>query len=194
MRFTADAHARIANGEITRTYRAWKRPQVKVGGRYHVGPVDVVVDRIDQVRVDEVSDHDARRSGFADQAALAAFLRKHASLGDDGRVWRVEFQAVDRDSGPPLAELADLSEADVADIRARLDRMDARSETGPWTRATLELIRDNPAVVSTELAAQMGRERAAFKTDVRKLKRLGLTISLEVGYQLSPRGEAFLRR
>ena len=32
-----------------------------------------------------------------------------------------------------------------------------------------------------------------FKTDVRKLKELGLTESLEVGYRLSPRGEAVLR-
>jgi hypothetical protein len=40
----------------------------------------------------------------------------------------------------------------------------------------------------------VGRERPAFKTDVRKLKRLGLTISLDVGYRLSPRGEAFLGR
>jgi hypothetical protein len=29
--------------------------------------------------------------------------------------------------------------------------------------------------------------------NVRKLKALGLTISLEVGYRLSPRGQAYLR-
>jgi hypothetical protein len=38
----------------------------------------------------------------------------------------------------------------------------------------------------------VGRETAPFKLDVRKLKNLGLTISLEVGYELSPRGQAFL--
>jgi hypothetical protein len=37
-------------------------------------------------------------------------------------------------------------------------------------------------------------ERAPFKLDVRKLKRLGLTESLEVGYRLSPRGRAFIDR
>ena len=47
-------------------------------------------------------------------------------------------------------------------------------------------------VVSTALAELLGRERPALKTDVRKLKRLGLTESLEVGYELSPRGRAFL--
>ena len=38
----------------------------------------------------------------------------------------------------------------------------------------------------------MGRERLAFKADVRKLKNLGLTLSHEVGYSLSPRGQAYL--
>jgi hypothetical protein len=31
-----------------------------------------------------------------------------------------------------------------------------------------------------------------FTTDVRKLKNLGLTMSLPVGYELSPRGQAYL--
>lgn len=58
----------------------------------------------------------------------------------------------------------------------------------------LTLIARRPGVVSTELAAELGRPRPDFKLDVRKLKMLGLTHSLEVGYELSPRGEEFLRR
>lgn len=38
----------------------------------------------------------------------------------------------------------------------------------------------------------LGRERPALKTDIRKLKALGLTLGLEGGYELSPRGRAFL--
>jgi biotin operon repressor len=49
-------------------------------------------------------------------------------------------------------------------------------------------------VRAADLAAGLGRERAAFKADVRKLKELGLTESLEVGYRLSPRGRALLGR
>jgi hypothetical protein len=52
------------------------------------------------------------------------------------------------------------------------------------------LISDNPGVVSTELAPQVGMERLPFKQKVRRLKELGLTESLDVGYRLSPRGEA----
>ena len=90
-----------------------------------------------------------------------------------------------------------LTADEVDDLRRRLERLDRNGptgSTGPWTRVVLELISRRPGVVSTELATELGRERAPFKVDVRKLKRLGLTESLEVGYRLSPRGKALLRR
>ena len=74
----------------------------------------------------------------------------------------------------------------------RLDRLD-RSAGKPWTRTTLQLIEKYPGVVSTALARHTGQERPAFKINVRKLKEMGLTESLDVGYRLSPRGEALLR-
>jgi hypothetical protein len=49
-------------------------------------------------------------------------------------------------------------------------------------------------VLPSDLAASLGRERAPFKLDVRMLKALGLTLSLEVGYRISPRGKAYLAR
>ena len=45
---------------------------------------------------------------------------------------------------------------------------------------------------AADLAAALGREKLPFKADVRKLKALGLTESLERGYRLSPRGRAWL--
>ena len=67
--------------------------------------------------------------------------------------------------------------------------MDARSNHGPWTAATLKLIATNPGKRATELAESVKIETKRFKTNVRKLKELGLTESLKVGYRLSPRGE-----
>jgi len=58
----------------------------------------------------------------------------------------------------------------------------------------LALIAKRPAVRAGDLADQLGRERLAFKADVRKLKALGLTESLDVGYRLSARGQAWLAR
>jgi uncharacterized protein YjiS (DUF1127 family) len=92
-----------------------------------------------------------------------------------------------------LAAQAELSDEQIADIDRRLDRMDASSKQGPWTRKTLQLIAEQPGVVSTVLARQMQRERYEFKGLVRRLKDIGLTYALDVGYCLSPRGRAYLK-
>ena len=87
-----------------------------------------------------------------------------------------------------------MSEDDLAGIRARLMRLDRASSHGPWTEAVLRMIAAHPAVRAADLAASLGREAQPFKTDVRKLKRLGLTESLDVGYRLSLRGRVVLER
>jgi len=53
-------------------------------------------------------------------------------------------------------------------------------------------IEKHPQIAASKLAAKVGRETAPFKVDVRKLKKLGLTQSFEVGYEISPRGRAYL--
>jgi len=90
-----------------------------------------------------------------------------------------------------VAAQAKLTDKQIADITKRLDGMDDRD--GPWTRRTLQLIAEQPGVVSTVLSRQMNRERYAFKALVRKLKDMGLTYSLDVGYCLSPRGRAYMK-
>jgi hypothetical protein len=81
----------------------------------------------------------------------------------------------------------------VAELRRRLDRLDRASGSGPWTAATQRAIAANPGRRAGDLAAAAGRETQPFKLDVRKLKALGLTVSLQVGYRLSPRGETWCR-
>jgi hypothetical protein len=203
MRFTADAHPGLASGAITLTFRPWTRPQAKVGGRYQVADVVLLVDDLQQVKVADITDADARRAGEADAQALVdrmarrprgryATNRPAPDVGPDSLVWRVAFHRVDPDPTPRLADQAELGDDAVADIARRLARLDRASPFGPWTAATLGLIADNPGLVSTKLAEQLGRDRPSFKVDVRKLKRLGLTESLEVGYRLSARGQAYL--
>ena len=63
---------------------------------------------------------------------------------------------------------------------------------GEWTYEYLQAIADHPGLRAPDLAESFGRETAPFKRDVRKLKELGLTISLEIGYELSPRGQLTL--
>lgn len=109
--------------------------------------------------------------------------------------YRIVFHAVDEpDPRAVLAASDQLVDDDIAEIDRRLDRLDRASKHGPWTRPVLRLIAERPATRAGDLAESLGREMAPFKLDVRKLKNLGLTISLEKGYRLSPRGVAYLRQ
>jgi hypothetical protein len=80
----------------------------------------------------------------------------------------------------------------LEEINKRLDRFDAASRFGPWTRQTLCLIEERPGVVARLLAVEAGQPRDDFKVNVRKLKALGLTLSLDVGYELSELGQTYL--
>jgi hypothetical protein len=188
-------HAGLKDGSITLTIRRWTKPLVKPGGRYRCHPIGVIeVDHISRVRLQDVGDDDARRAGFVDRAEM----RRHLDTGpagpldEDDEVFRVELHHAGDGDRVSLALEDDLQPADVAAIAAKLARLDARSGTGPWTAATLALIGQQPRVAASKLAAALGREKLAFKADVVKLKKLGLTQSFEVGYEVSPRGRAFL--
>jgi hypothetical protein len=87
---------------------------------------------------------------------------------------------------------AELTAGDVQELRLRLERLDAHSKVGPWTTSVLRLIARHPELRATELAARSSFEKEWLKLNIRKLKNLGLTESLAVGYRLSPRGAALL--
>jgi hypothetical protein len=181
----------IARGEITLTFRRWKRPQVIAGNAYRTGAGRIVVDAVDVIDPQRITDADARRAGFATKAAAIAELRG----SEDLPTYRIRFHpAQGEDPRSQLAADAHLSPDDITQIRARLDRLDRASSHGAWTLDVLRAIEEHPAVRAPDLAQRVGRETQPFKLDVRKLKNLGLTISLKVGYRLSPRGEEYLRR
>ncbi len=181
----------IERGEVDVLFRRWKRLQAIVGNTYRTAAGRLTVTAVDVVDPDALTDEDAHRAGEPDAATLRSRLRGDASLP----TYRI---AIVPAAGPdPRSELAatdGLTDDDVAELDRRLDRLDRASSWGPWTSATLRLIAARPATVSTLLAEEVGRERQPFKLDVRKLKGLGLTESLEVGYRLSPRGQAYLAR
>ena len=179
----------IEAGEIDLAFRRWKRPSVKAGGRLRTRIGELSIDAVERVALTSITAKDARRAGYADLASLLAELR-----GREGPTYRITLHLAGPDPRILLRENARLSRADVDDIRARLDRMDARSPDGPWTRAYLDTIRDRPATRAPDLAASFDLETKRFKQRVRRLKELGLTKSLKVGYELSPRGRAWLRK
>jgi hypothetical protein len=179
----------IRAGDITLTFRRWKRSQAKAGNRQRTVAGIIEVDAVDVVEQSEISDVDAKRSGYPS----AADLLKGMPGTDDLPIYRIRFHHVDEpDPRAELQQRADLTGDDVAELDRRLDRLDRASPHGPWTRQVLALIAERPEVRAGDLADTLGRERLSFKADVRKLKNLGLTISFSPGYRLSPRGQAYL--
>jgi hypothetical protein len=175
----------IEAGEIDLAFRRWKRPTVKAGGRLRTRAGLLAIDAVEPTSERRITREDARRAGFRTRRELLASLRP------EGRLYRVELHRLGDDPRVALRERARISASERAELDARLDRMD-RARGEPWTRRVLELIRNRPETLAADLAASIGMEKAPFKRDVRKLKELGLTESLPVGYRLSPRGRAYL--
>jgi biotin operon repressor len=190
VRFEQRLRDGIHSGAIVLAFRRWKRSQVVAGRRYRTGIDMVEVESVDVVEPSSVDAAQAREAGYASAGELLADLRGDPALP----VYRIRLRRIDGpDPRDELARAGSLTEADIAAITARLTRMDRASSRGPWTTAVLALIADQPGVVSTVLAEAIGWERQDFKLHVRRLKEIGLTLSLEVGYRLSPRGEAYLK-
>lgn len=180
----------LRSGAITLTYRRWQKPHVRPRGRYRCHPIGVLeVDEIGLVAIASITEDDARRAGFATRAELVAYLGELGPVEPATEVYRVALHHGGDGDRVELALDDELAAADVAAIRARLARLDRPT---PWTRRTLALIDRHPRVAASKLAKLVKRETQPFKIDVRKLKKLGLTQSFEVGYEISPRGRAYL--
>ncbi|HTJ80177.1 MAG TPA: hypothetical protein VL400_00600 [Polyangiaceae bacterium] len=186
-------HEGIVSGAVTLTFRAWPSARVKPGGRYRCHPIGVLeVDAIDKVLIRDITDEEARASGFDGRAALVAYIGEQGSTAATRELFRIRFHHGGDGDRVPLALMDELGAEDARALADKLAKMDARSEVGPWTKKTLALIAKHPRVAASVLATKLGRDKMELKADIVKLKKLGLTQSFEVGYEVSPRGRAFL--
>jgi hypothetical protein len=185
--FTEDAYPLIRAGQLTVTWRLWKYAHVKAGKVYKTGYGGALhIDEVTIVRVADVTDADAHEAGFADARVLVEYAHSHtgAEVSPDKLLYCVRFHYLDEEPRNPRLSLEEVTK--------RLDRLDKASTHGPWTVDTLRAIEASPAVAARFLAADLDRPRDDFKIDVRKLKGLGLTISLGTGYMLSELGQCWL--
>jgi hypothetical protein len=188
--FSGPDRKRVRNGEIRLTFRAWMRPQVRQGGTYRFdGERSLHVDSLTLVAPHAISDDESLQAGFADRDALLAFLTRDGRAVPDS-LYRVEFSVVEGAEPQPSNDR--FSSDEIEQVVQRLRLMDARSGAGQWTRQTLALIGEHPRLAARRLAEMSGRDTLPFKADVRRLKKLGLTHSHEVGYELTPRGQQLL--
>jgi hypothetical protein len=186
----------IARGEITLAFRRWDRPRVRAGTRLRTAIGVIAVESVAEVDPARISRADARRAGHADAADLLVALARYAGAagGAERPVFRIALRPAGDDPRVALRQRDELDPDEAAEVLARLARLDRASRHGAWTARVLRLIAAQPGVRAGDLAAAEGRPTRPFKADVRKLKELGLTESLEVGYTLSPRGRAVLSR
>lgn len=173
---------------MTVAFRRWKKQAVKPGSEFRTVAGVIRVVAVRAVRPEKITRADAVRAGHPD----AESVRKRLAGEEDWTTYRIELEYAGADPRVALREAAELSAEDVAAIDARLERLDRASSHGAWTMRTLALIAQHPQRRAPDLAEIEGRETAPFKIDVRKLKGMGLTISHPVGYELSPRGIAYL--
>ena len=188
MIFRQDVLAGIRDGRITVAFRRWRRPTVRSGGTLLTAAGQLHIRSLERVAIDRITGDDARHAGFPSRAALVDELNERK----DGEVYRIELGALTADPRVALRESRVPSANELDALLQRLDRLDRRA-SGPWTSQVLQLIAEHPGVRAADLSVRVGQEKDDFKTNVRKLKALGLTESLEVGYRLSPRGRQVLQ-
>jgi hypothetical protein len=181
--FREDGLQRIRTGRVSVVFRRWRRARVRAGTRLRTAIGLIEVRSVTQVPAP--AEQDINPSGYGDAEALRADIP-----GDPAYpLFRIEVAYAGDD--PRIALRAEAG--DVSEVVAELDRIDRGTRRGPWTRTVLGLIAARPATRAADLFAEAGYpDLASFKRDVRRLKDLGLTESLDVGYRISDRGRAVI--
>ena len=179
----------LIDGSIRVAFRRWNRAQV-VPGRVYRSPVGMIAVDSLSLTSEPISPEDALLAGYTSVHELMADLKGPS----DGSLFRLELRRSEEvDPRTVLAAEDVLDDREVAALRRKLARLDA-AVGRPWTLATLEAIQAEPGRRAGDLFGPLGwRELQDFKLHVRRLKAMGLTLSLRIGYRLSPRGEALLR-
>jgi len=181
--------AGIRDGSVTAVFRRWDAPRARPGGTQRTAAGVVRFDSVEPVDAATLTEADALGAGMD---SLAQLLKAN-ERGRGTQLYRIGVSFDRPDERIALRDTLP-TPADVEQITAALDRLDKGRRTGPWTREILRLIASRPTVRAPDLAESLGRETIRFKTDVRRLKELGLTHSLPVGYELSARGRAYLEQ
>jgi hypothetical protein len=179
----------IRRGTVSVAFRRWRRPTVRSGGTLLTAAGELEIESVTPIDPNRISAADATRAGYDSRASLLADLNRRG----EGSVYRIELGRLRPDPRKALRQTPVTEGEEFQDLTKRLQRLDDRAAE-PWVVSTLSVIRDHSGVRAGDLCRHLGMEKEPFKINVRKLKVLGLTESLEIGYRLSPRGAAVLQR
>ncbi len=146
------------------------------------------IDDIHPIIPSEITTHDAVAAGFKDLEELFILLDRSR----EGTVYKIMLHYHREDYRLDLRNMSAMDAEELEALSFRLNTLDSRSRTGPWTRKVLHLIEKHPRTKAALLAERSEIPTKDLKRKVRQLKNLGLTISHEVGYSVSPRGKTYM--
>ncbi len=180
----------IREGTVSLAFRRWKKAAAKPGSliKTAVGLVEIL--KVTVVTEQHIKAADARKAGFDSLEELIQMLHQYT----DGDYYRIEVRYHTADPRIVLREQDTLTDTDYRELQTKLDRLDRYSKIGDWTMEVLEAIQMHPKLRAADLALEVNKTKDWLKLNVRKLKNLGLTISHEAGYEISPLGLAFLAK
>ncbi len=179
----------IKEGSVSRAFRRWRKPAVRAGSiiKTSVGLVNIL--EVNEINEADLTKEDAFAAGFSTLESLLKTLRGKA--GDPLFSITLSYHAPD--PRIRLRESVDIEPDELSVIKNALLRLDQFSKSGPWTQKVLVAILQHPGLRAADLALLVSKEKEWLKLHVRKLKNLGLTISLEPGYEISPRGKEVIK-
>ena len=178
----------IKAGTITVSFRNWKRLSVNVGSEVKTSVGKVRVGSIREVKLEDITDEEAKEAGFASAKSLTGLLASQK----EGKIYKIAVSYIEEAPKIEFSVQNEFSEEEFAELKTTLLNLDKFSKVGKWTTKTLQGIRENPKLKAADLAVKLKKEKEWLKLNVRKLTSLGLTISHEPGYTLSPKGEAYM--
>lgn len=178
----------IKAGRITLAFRCWTKPAVNKGSLLKTSVGVLTILDIKEVAADSIGTREVQQAGFENKAELLSSLRAN----NKGKIYRIRLAFHSEDPRIELRSQTEISTGELENLQLKLQRLDAFSKEGAWTLKVLKLIKKHPRMRAIELAERTGFEKDWLKLNIRKLKNLGLTISHETGYEISPLGNYFL--
>lgn len=187
MIFKLEELTRIKSGEVSLVFRRWKKASVKKGGKMKTAVGVIRFDDVAVVKENSITKLDAKKAGYGSVTLLLSEIDKWP-----GVIYKIKVVYESEDPRLELREKTELTEEEFEKLKVKLDRLD--KTRGPWVLNVLSLIKRYPERRAGDLAEIMKIDKFDFKINVRKLKNLGLTVSHEIGYSVSPLGDWVMRK
>jgi hypothetical protein len=179
----------IKSGKISLAFRRWKKMSVKKGTLQHTGIGQVIIKDIVEVKEESIKNSDAVKAGYDRLDELLKALK-----AGEGVIYKIKVKYHGEDPRIKLREQNLVGNEGLEQLKNKLGWLDHYSKEGVWTKDVLLAIQNHPRLKAVELAKIVGKDKLWLKINIRKLKNLGLTISHNPGYELSPLGETLIKK